>query len=194
MRPQSCKAKGRRFQQRVCKLLLGAYPSLEPDDVRSTSMGAAGEDVLLSPAAQRLFPYTIECKNCENLNLMAAYRQSAAHSVRVGRAPVVFFARNHSKTYVAVGADTAHALPLHTGAAWKVVEAYVPPFRYRGGRKSDELLDIWLAIDWLAAQASSGTEAPASIGVSTSPVPLAETLVTVNPDLSAASVPAAAPR
>jgi hypothetical protein len=59
MKPRSAKAKGRRFQQEVRDALLSNFPFLEPDDIRSTSMGASGEDILLSPAARRVYPYSI---------------------------------------------------------------------------------------------------------------------------------------
>ena len=62
MKAQSAKAKGRKLQQVVRDGVLKRFPSLEPDDVRSTSMGAGGEDVQLSPVARRLFPYQVECK------------------------------------------------------------------------------------------------------------------------------------
>lgn len=77
MTTASCKAKGRKFQQWICaKLLeLGAPFGLEPDDVRSTSMGASGVDVLLSPAARRLFPFDIECKAVEALNVVGVFNE-----------------------------------------------------------------------------------------------------------------------
>ena len=63
MKAQSAKAKGRKLQQWVRDLILSNHRSLEEDDVRSTSMGAGGEDVLLSPAARALVPVSIECKS-----------------------------------------------------------------------------------------------------------------------------------
>lgn len=63
MKPSSAKAKGRKLQQQVRDLILETFSDLEPDDVRSTSMGAGGEDVLLSPLARRKFPFSVECKN-----------------------------------------------------------------------------------------------------------------------------------
>jgi len=80
MKPQSCKAKGRRLQQEVRDAVLETFRELEPDDVRSTSMGASGEDLLLSPAARRLFPFSVECKNVERLNVMKAYQQAVENS------------------------------------------------------------------------------------------------------------------
>ena len=82
MTPASAKAKGRGLQQKVCKLLLDAFPSLEPDDVKSTSMGAGGEDVQLSPAARRLIPHQIECKKHAKHAVYTHYDQAATHGPR----------------------------------------------------------------------------------------------------------------
>ena len=57
-----------------------SWTDLEEDDVHSTSMGAGGEDVQLSPAARRHFPYSVECKNVEKLNVWNAYEQAEANS------------------------------------------------------------------------------------------------------------------
>lgn len=58
----AAKAKGRRLQQLVRDTILEAYPDLEQDDVKSTGMGQNGSDVQLSPAARKLFGYSVECK------------------------------------------------------------------------------------------------------------------------------------
>ena len=71
IKPQSAKAKGRRHQPWVRDKILALFPKLEPDDVRSTGMGQGGEDVQLSPAARKLFPYSVECKA---LNKISAYK------------------------------------------------------------------------------------------------------------------------
>lgn len=75
MRPQSAKAKGRRFQQWCAERFKQRLPQLTGNDVRSLSMGAAGDDLILSPAAQRLLPYGFEMKNVETLSLWATLRQ-----------------------------------------------------------------------------------------------------------------------
>ena len=55
MKTRSAKQKGRRLQQNVRDLLLEALSEyLEEDDIRSTSMGAPGEDLLLSPLARKI--------------------------------------------------------------------------------------------------------------------------------------------
>jgi hypothetical protein len=100
LRPQSAKAKGRRLQQEVRDAVLAAFPQLEPDDVRSTSMGASGADLLLSPAARKMFPFVLECKNQEALNIWAALMQAEGHAE--GVAPALVFKRNHSPTYIAL--------------------------------------------------------------------------------------------
>ena len=47
MKTSSAKAKGRRLQQKVRDLLLETFTELQPDDIRSTSMGVSGEDLQL---------------------------------------------------------------------------------------------------------------------------------------------------
>lgn len=79
MTPQSAKAKGRNFQKYVRDMLLKTFPSLEQDDVRSTSMGASGEDLQLSPAARKLIPYQIECKSKAKSQIHTYYEQAQTH-------------------------------------------------------------------------------------------------------------------
>lgn len=52
---------------------------LEEDDVRSTSMGATGEDVQLSPAARKYVPFQIECKNKAKSQIHTYYEQAKTH-------------------------------------------------------------------------------------------------------------------
>lgn len=99
---QSAKGKGRRLQQAVVRDILAAFPHcLAADDVRSTSMGAGGEDVQLSPAARQCMPYSIECKNTERLALWDALQQCEANAPP-GATPLVVFKRNHSRVYAVV--------------------------------------------------------------------------------------------
>ena len=76
MKTKSAKAKGRRLAQTVQVNLLEACPDLSQDDVRVTPSGVQGPDIQLSPAAQKRFPYAIECKNVESLCFSSAWRQS----------------------------------------------------------------------------------------------------------------------
>ena len=103
MKPQSAKAKGRAFQQKVRDLLLENAPELEPDDIRSTSMGCGGEDLQFSPAARRRYPLSIECKNQESLSVWKAYEQASANSGN--HEPVLFMKKNRKKPLVVIDAD-----------------------------------------------------------------------------------------
>lgn len=96
---QSGKQKGRRLQQEVCLDILSSFPCLGVGDVRSTSMGANGEDVLLSPLGARVFPYSVECKNCERLNIWRALEQCGGHGERT---PLVVFKKNREEAHVAL--------------------------------------------------------------------------------------------
>lgn len=109
MRPQSAKAKGRRLQQEVRDAILAAFSAqLQPGDVRSTSMGAGGEDILLSPAAFQCVPFAIECKNQEALNIWSALNQAAEHSPQENG--LLVFRRNKTPIYAALRFD--HLLEL----------------------------------------------------------------------------------
>lgn len=101
MKPSSAKAKGRRHQQRIRDDLLKTFSHLSEDDVRSTSMGASGEDILLSARAQQDIPLSIEAKNCERLNIWSAIDQCKTNCPKT-RHPCIVFTRNHETIYAAV--------------------------------------------------------------------------------------------
>jgi hypothetical protein len=100
MRVSSAKGKGRRLQQEVAKRLASVRSDLEDDDIRSTSIGCNGEDILFSPAARRVYPYSIECKNVEKLNIWDAIKQ--ARSNAGNHTPAVMFSKNHETIWVAI--------------------------------------------------------------------------------------------
>ena len=104
MNPQSAKAKGRKLQQWVRDLLLESFPSLEPDDVRSTSMGCGGEDLQLSPAARKLFGFSVECKNVERLNVYDAFEQASANSG--DHEPLLIMKKNRKRPLVVMDAES----------------------------------------------------------------------------------------
>ena len=103
MKPRSAKNKGKRLQNKVRDLILEKFNQLEPDDVRSITMGDSGEDILLSPAARRLFPFSVECKNQEKLNIWSALEQAEDNSGN--HIPLVIFKRNRTKTYAVLEFD-----------------------------------------------------------------------------------------
>jgi hypothetical protein len=101
MKTSSGKAKGRRLQNKIRDVLLEHFSDkLEPDDIRSQIMGMSGEDIVLSPAARKLIPYSFECKNQEKLNIWSSLEQADSNSGNYP--PVLIFKRNRSKTYVTI--------------------------------------------------------------------------------------------
>lgn len=79
-------------------------PSLEDGDILSTSMGANGEDVLLSPAARKIFPFSIECKNLKAMVIYSWYEQAKSNT-KAGIEPLVVAKANHKKPLVIVDAS-----------------------------------------------------------------------------------------
>jgi hypothetical protein len=100
--PQSSKAKGRRLQQLVRDLILKTFPSLGKDDVRSTSMGAGGEDVQLSTAARKFVPYQIECKNKARSQVHTWYEQATEHG---DHEPLLIVKQDHNIVLAVVSLD-----------------------------------------------------------------------------------------
>ena len=102
MRTQSKKAKGRRLQQWVRDLLIEKL-EVHTEDIESRSMGAGGEDLIMSRSAREKFPYSIECKNQESLNIWKSYEQAQQNSGNYE--PIVVIKRNNVKPLVLVDAD-----------------------------------------------------------------------------------------
>jgi len=80
MKSRSCKNKGVRLQNFVKNAILNTFPVLHDDDVKTAIMGESGEDIHLSPAARLRFPFSVECKNVERLNVWEAFAQASKNS------------------------------------------------------------------------------------------------------------------
>jgi hypothetical protein len=102
MKTSSAKAKGRRFQQWVRDQLIESL-EIHPEDIESRSMGAGGEDLIMARAAREKFPYSIECKNQEAVNVWKSYEQAKENSGNYE--PVLFIKRNNTKALAVVDAD-----------------------------------------------------------------------------------------
>ena len=102
MKPASAKAKGRIACKELKAALLEWAPDLGEDDIRVTSSGATGEDLLLSPAAQARYPFAIEVKNQEKINIWESYEQARAHAKNTKRMPLLVFRRNRSELMVSL--------------------------------------------------------------------------------------------
>ena len=77
----SRKAKGRNLQYKVCEMLgekLGIEFNQSDDNclIHSREMGQHGTDIVLRGEAGERFPFSIECKNQEKLNLNEAIKQA----------------------------------------------------------------------------------------------------------------------
>ncbi len=112
MKTQSAKAKGRRLQQWFRDLLIEKL-SVHPEDIESRSMGAGGEDLIMARAAREKFPYSIECKNQESINIWKSYEQAKDNSGDYE--PIVVIKRNNTKPLVLVDAD--YFVSLHSRVA-----------------------------------------------------------------------------
>jgi|TARA_R110000744_G_scaffold269901_2_gene383188 hypothetical protein len=105
IKTSSAKAKGRRHQQWVRDKILALFSkALLPDDVRSTSMGAGGEDVQLSPAARRLFPYSIECKSFKSFAIYKVMDQAADNCPK-GAEPIAIIKGDRMKPLAVMDAE-----------------------------------------------------------------------------------------
>lgn len=108
MKTQSAKAKGRRLQQEFRKLLIEEL-NIHPEDIESRSMGAGGEDLIMARAAREKFPYSIEAKNVEKLNVWSAYEQASSN--KGNYEPIVVMRKNNKKALVVV--DAEYFVKLH---------------------------------------------------------------------------------
>ena len=108
MKTQSAKAKGRRLQQEFRKLLIEEL-NIHPEDIESRSMGAGGEDLIMARAAREKFPYSIECKNVEKLNVWDAYDQASSNKGKYE--PIVVTRKNNKNALVAI--DAEYFVKLH---------------------------------------------------------------------------------
>jgi len=97
MKPSSCKAKGRQRQQEFAAKVIEVHPHLNEDDVRSTSMGAGGADVLLSQEAKKCFPFEVECKSLKKISVYKYIEQAETHG---GLTPIAAIRGNRKKPLV----------------------------------------------------------------------------------------------
>jgi len=94
----SRKAKGRRLQAQIATKLskLLNIPFEKDGDIDVRIMGDSGSDIILRGEAKKFYFDGIEAKNQERLQIWQALEQAAQY----GKKPLLFFKRNHSKTYV----------------------------------------------------------------------------------------------
>ena len=94
------KAKGRKLQQDIVKLIKETFSFLHEEDIISAPMGTNGEDIILSHEAAEWFPFSVEAKNTERLDIWKALAQAEAETR--ARTPVVIFKRNRTSPYLVI--------------------------------------------------------------------------------------------
>lgn len=94
---QSRKQKGRKHQQEIAADIRNEITNgdLSIHDVWSTSMGASGIDVKLSARARAAFPFAVECKRQEQINVHNAFIQAQDNAKKEGLSPLLVSRRNH---------------------------------------------------------------------------------------------------
>ena len=65
---------------------------------------AGGEDLIMARAAREKFPYSIECKNQEKLNIWESYKQASDNCGKYE--PIVVIKRNNHKPLVIIDAES----------------------------------------------------------------------------------------
>ena len=108
MKTSSAKAKGRKLQQWFAQLMVDTL-NLHEEDLESRPMGSQGEDIIMGRESREKFPYSIECKNQESVNVWKAYEQASENCK--GYEPLVVIKRNRHKPLVLV--DAEHFVELH---------------------------------------------------------------------------------
>lgn len=98
--PSTRKAKGRSLQNFVHDNILSNFSELEEGDVKKAIMGESGIDIKLSPHARRIFPYAIECKNTEKINIWAAIIQCEQNADKEKLTPLLVIKRNRTDVHV----------------------------------------------------------------------------------------------
>ncbi len=100
MKTASAKNKGRILQQLVRDYLLKLF-NLQENDVISTSMGASGVDIILSPEAKKSIPFAIECKNRAKVAVYEWYDQATSNASKNSE-PLLIIKQNRRKPLVVV--------------------------------------------------------------------------------------------
>jgi len=106
----SAKGKGRNLQHFCCERIsaLINIPFNNKDDdslIRSREMGQSGVDVVLRGEAKERFPFSVECKSCENISFRNFVEQAKKYS-KDGRWLLVIRTKSLPDTTVTMPWDT----------------------------------------------------------------------------------------
>ena len=103
MKTSSCKAKGRKLQQYIAEQISNILdiPWGSDELIRSRGMGQSGVDVPVLGEAKEKFPWSVECKNTEKLNLWDAIKQ-ARDNQQDGTDWLLCVKKNHESPVVVI--------------------------------------------------------------------------------------------
>lgn len=102
MKPSSAKAKGRVLQDWIRTKLMEEF-DIHADDIKTAVMGESGEDIKMARAAREKFPFSIEAKNVEKLNVWQAYDQAVENAGEYE--PLVVMKKNRKKPLIVMDAE-----------------------------------------------------------------------------------------
>jgi len=97
MKIASAKQKGRKMVRKVRDMILKHFDHLDSEEIYTPAGSQGGEDLAFSPVLRKLFPFSVEIKCQEKLNVHAAYRQAKENSK--GVTPIVIFSRNRADVF-----------------------------------------------------------------------------------------------
>ena len=86
IKPRSAKNKGSQLQKDFCELIASItgstyIPGDDDSQIKSRPMGLSGLDIVMDKETRQKFPYSVECKNQESLNLLDAIEQARSNEL-----------------------------------------------------------------------------------------------------------------
>lgn len=124
------KAKGRGFQQWVCKKiseLLNIEWGYEDEKlIQPRLMGQGGADVVLRGEARKRFPYQVECKRTEKWDVPGAVKQAKKYTKEDNW--LLFMKRNREDPIVVMDANKFFELMYEIKLGKEVTETYMKGF------------------------------------------------------------------
>lgn len=101
MKASSAKAKGRALVKLFLDGLVSALGT-SPEEFTITPAGVNGEDLVPSPAARKLFPYSVEAKSRAKIVIYQWLEQAKGH----GHEPLLVVKQNRSEPLVIMRQET----------------------------------------------------------------------------------------
>lgn len=99
------KTKGKQWQNKIRDLLIEKYPDLQ-NDIISTGMGQPGVDIVLSEAARKILPYSIEAKaHANGFTKSIDALEQAGRNRKENDTPVAIIKQTHKKPFVIMYLD-----------------------------------------------------------------------------------------